>query len=91
MTADEPSIFQNLSPYMRAKLMMASAIVFRRSNWKHWTYGHEKLLGVILWHYETKKEKEFKYNKLLKKHKVDAKVYSKGKWDSPTWQSKKQN
>jgi hypothetical protein len=68
MTADEPSIFENLSSYMRVRLMMASAIVFRVSSWNEWTYGHEKLLGVILWNYETKKERKFKYSKLLKKY-----------------------
>ena len=68
MTADEPSIFENLSPYMKARLMVASAIIFRKSNWKDWTYGHEKLLGVVIWHYEAKKERKFKYSKLLKRH-----------------------
>jgi len=68
MTADEPSIFQNLSPYAKTRLMMASAVVFRISDWKEWTHGHEKLLGVVLWHYETKKESRFKYSKLLKRY-----------------------
>lgn len=68
MTADEPTIFENLSSYTRARLMMASAVVFRKSDWDKWTYGHEKLLGVILWHYESKKEKRFKYSKLLKRY-----------------------
>lgn len=68
MTADEPSIFENLNSYMRARLMIASAIIFRKSNWQNWTYGHEKLLGVVLWHYETKKERRFKYSKLLKRY-----------------------
>lgn len=48
--------------------MIASAIVFRSSSWHNWSYGHEKLLGVVLWHYETKKENNFKYSKLLKRH-----------------------
>ena len=48
--------------------MIASSIVFRESKWEDWTYGHEKILGVVLWHYETKKAERFKYNRLLKKH-----------------------
>jgi len=46
---------------------MASATVFRKSGWKEWTYGHEKLIGVVLWNYESKGEKRFKYSKLLKR------------------------
>jgi hypothetical protein len=68
MTADEPSIFENLNQYMKTRLMMVSAVVFRRSSWDEWTYGHEKLLGVILWHYEAKKENRFKYSKVLKRY-----------------------
>jgi hypothetical protein len=68
MTADEPSIFDDLNSYMKARLMIASAIIFRRSNWKDWTYGHEKLLGVIIWHYEYKREKTFKYSKVLRRY-----------------------
>jgi len=67
MTADEPEIFKNMTPYMRTRLMMASAILFRLSDWKEFSYGHEKLLGVVLWQYENKKEIRFKYNKLFKK------------------------
>jgi len=67
MTADEPEIFQRLTPYMKTRLMMASATVFRKSGWKEWTYGHEKLIGVVLWNYESKGEKRFKYSKLLKR------------------------
>ena len=68
MTADEPTIFQEFSPYMKARLMIASAILFRHSRWENWTYGHEKLLGIALFHFETKKERRFKYSKLLKKY-----------------------
>jgi hypothetical protein len=68
MTLDEPSIFQELHPYTRARLMLASAVLFRKSNWDDWSYGHEKLLGIILWNYETKKQSTFKYSKLLKRH-----------------------
>ena len=48
--------------------MMASAIIFRKSGWNGWSYGHEKLVGVILWNFEAQKEKGFKYSRLLKKH-----------------------
>ena len=68
MTNDDPSIFQNLPPYMRMRLMMAAAIIFRNSDLKNWTYGHQKLLGIVLWNYEKKREKSFKYSKLFKRH-----------------------
>ena len=68
MTSDDPAIFQDIPQYMRTRLMLASSIVFRESKWEDWTYGHEKLFGVVIWHYETKKAENFKYNKLLKKH-----------------------
>lgn len=68
MTADEPSIFENLTPYLRTRLMMASAVIFRKSKLQEWTHGHEKLIGVVLWDYETRKEKRFKYSKVLKKY-----------------------
>ncbi|UCG07347.1 MAG: hypothetical protein JSV83_01450, partial [Desulfobacterales bacterium] len=68
MTADEPSIFESFGSYMRARLMIASAIVFRRSEWDEWTYGHEKLMGVILWYCKAEKQYEFKYSRLLKRY-----------------------
>ena len=68
MTADEPSIFENLTPYMRTRLMMASVVIFRKSQMPNWSHGHEKLVGVVLWHYENRKEKRFKYSKLLKRY-----------------------
>jgi hypothetical protein len=68
MTADDPSIFQNLGSYMRARLMIAAAIIFRKSNWDEWTYGHEKLMGVILWYCEAEKQFQFKYSRLLKRY-----------------------
>ena len=68
MTADDPSIFQNLGSYMRARLMIAAAIIFRKSDWDQWTYGHEKLMGVILWYCEDEKQYQFKYSRLLKRY-----------------------
>ena len=68
MTLDDPSLFQNLPPYMRTRLMMASAVTIRNSDWKDWTYGHEKLLGIVLWNYEYNKEISFKYSRLFKRH-----------------------
>jgi len=53
---------------MRARLMIAAAIIFRKSNWDEWTYGHEKLMGVILWYCEAEKQYRFKYSRLLKRH-----------------------
>jgi hypothetical protein len=68
MTLDDPSLFQNLPPYMRTRLMMAASIIFRNSDLKDWTYGHEKLLGIVLWNYEYNKEISFKYSRLFKRH-----------------------
>ena len=68
MTADDPSLFEQFEPYMRARLMIAAAIIFRKSNWDKWTYGHEKLMGVILWYCEAEKKYQFKYSRLLKRY-----------------------
>jgi hypothetical protein len=68
MTADDPSVFENIGAYMRARLMIASAIIFRKSGWNEWTYGHEKLMGVILWYCEAEKQCNFKYSKVLKRY-----------------------
>ena len=68
MAAEEPFIFQRLNPYMKSRLMIVSSIIFRKSGWDEWSYGHEKLIGVVLWNYETKKEKRFKYNRLFKRY-----------------------
>ena len=68
MTTDQPSIFENLSPYMRTRLMLASAIIFRQSKWSDWTHGHAKLIGVVLWNYEKTRDNRFKYSKLLKRY-----------------------
>jgi hypothetical protein len=68
MTSDEPWIFENLGSYLKARLMIASAIIFRKSGWRDWTYGHEKLIGVVLWHCERRGEKRFKYSGLLKRY-----------------------
>ena len=68
MTADEPSLFENLAPYMQTRLMLASAVIFRESRMQAWTHGHEKLVGVILWNYETRREKAFKYSRVLKRY-----------------------
>lgn len=68
MTADEPAIFENLTPYMQTRLMLASAVIFRESKMQAWTHGHEKLVGVILWNFESKKENAFKYSRVLKRY-----------------------
>jgi len=68
MTADDPSLFEQFEPYMRARLMIAAAIIFRKSDWNKWTYGHEKLMGVILWYCEAEKQYKFKYSRLLKRY-----------------------
>jgi hypothetical protein len=68
MSNEEPSIFQIFPAYMKLRLMFASAILFRISGWKDWSYGHAKLFGVVLWNYEIKEENSFKYSRLLKRH-----------------------
>lgn len=68
MTKDEPGQFDYFGQYMKTRLMMAAAVIFRRSGWKDWTYGHEKLMAIILWHFELNGQTVFKYSKLLKRH-----------------------
>ena len=67
MTEREPKIFKNWSPYMRQRQVMASAVIFKNHGWYEWQVGHSKLYGILLWHYETKKQTSFKYSTTLKK------------------------
>lgn len=45
---------------------MASAIFFRSHGWEDWKIGHAKLLGILLWDFETKDEWKFKYSTTLR-------------------------
>lgn len=63
----EPRLFEGLDEYARQRQVMASAVVFKAYGWHGWQTGHAKLYGILLWHYETKKQTSFKYCKILKK------------------------
>jgi hypothetical protein len=63
----EPRLFKGLDEYVRQRQVMASAVVFKAYGWHGWQIGHAKLYGILLWHYETKKQTSFKYSKILKK------------------------
>ncbi len=67
MTRKEPNLFKNWSAYMRQRQVMASAVIFKNHGWYQWEPGHAKLFGILLWHYEAKKQTRFKYSRLLKK------------------------
>jgi hypothetical protein len=67
MVEREPKLFKNWDPYMRSRQVMVSATIFKNRGWSQWQTGHAKLLGVILWDYETKNHRKFKYNHTLKK------------------------
>lgn len=67
MTEREPELFKNWCSYMKLRQVMASAVVFRDQGWMDWEMGHAKLFGIVLWNYETKKIRKFKYCKTLKK------------------------
>jgi len=67
MTEREPRKFKNWNAYMRQRQVMVSAVIFKSHGWYQWQVGHAKLYGILLWHYETKKQTSFKYSKVLKK------------------------
>ncbi len=46
---------------------MASAVLFKDQGWMDWELGHAKLFGIVLWNFETKKIKQFKYCHTLKR------------------------
>lgn len=63
----EPGLFKGLNEYVKQRQVMASAVVFKAHDWQEWRIGHAKLYGILLWHYESKKQTSFKYGKILKK------------------------
>ncbi len=63
----EPGLFKGLNEYVKQRQVMASAVVFKAHDWQEWQIGHAKLYGILLWHYESKKQTSFKYGKILKK------------------------
>ncbi len=48
--------------------MMIAGAIFRRLGWDDFSYGHAKIFGIILWHYEATKKYVFKYSRLLRRH-----------------------
>ena len=66
MVEREPKLFRNWEPYMKARQVMASAILFRSHGWGDWKIGHAKLIGILLWNFETKKRWKFKYSTTLR-------------------------
>jgi len=68
MVEGEPKLFRNWDPYMKTRQAVASAVIFINHGWFEWQMGHAKLFGVLLWDYEKKGNRKFKYNKTLKKH-----------------------
>ena len=67
MVDREPKLFKNGNPYMKARQVMASAIIFRSHGWADWKIGHAKLFGILLWDFETKKRRKFKYSTTLRR------------------------
>lgn len=67
MTEREPELFKDWCSYMKLRQVMASAVLFKDKGWMDWEMGHAKLFGILLWNYEIKNVKRFKYCKTLKK------------------------
>ena len=67
MTAKDPKLFKDWSSYMRTRQVMLSAVIFKHHGWYGWDTGHVKLFGILLWYFETKNQRSFKYSKTLKK------------------------
>ena len=68
MVEKEPKLFRKWEPYTKVRQVRASAVIFKNHGWFQWQQGHAKLFGVLLWYYETKGNKRFKYSKTLKRH-----------------------
>jgi len=67
MAEREPKLFKNWSNYMRFRQIIASALIFKHHGWSQWEIGHAKLFGILLWDFETRKNKKFKYSTAFKK------------------------
>jgi len=68
MVEGEPKIFGNWEPYVKTRQVVAAGVVFINHGWFKWQMGHARLFGVLLWDYERRGCRKFKYNKTLKKH-----------------------
>jgi hypothetical protein len=67
MSFKEPGMYEGWEPYLRIRQMMIASIIFRNIGWKDFDYGHAKIFGIILWHYECTKNLNFKYCQLLRR------------------------
>jgi hypothetical protein len=67
MVEGEPKLFENWDSYMKLRQVMVSAVIFKTHGWFRWQMGHAKLFGILLWDYETKSMRKFKYSNTLKK------------------------
>jgi hypothetical protein len=67
MVEGEPKLFKNWDPYMKMRQVAASAVIFKHHGWLRWQMGHARLFGVLLWNYESRQSRRFKYSKILKK------------------------
>lgn len=67
MVEGEPKLFKNWDPYMKMRQEAASAVIFKSHGWSRWQKGHARLFGVLLWDYESRKSRRFKYSRVLKK------------------------
>ncbi len=67
MVEGEPKLFRNWDPYMKMRQEAAAAIIFKSHGWSQWQTGHARLFGVLLWDYEIRRKRRFKYSKVLKK------------------------
>ena len=68
MSLKEPAIFQTWKPFLRIRQMMLAAAFFKRIGWYDFSYGHAKMFGIILWHYEGTKDPSFKYSAFIRKN-----------------------
>jgi hypothetical protein len=67
MSFKEPSMYKGWEPFLRIRQMMIASIIFRNIGWKGFDYGHAKIFGIILWHYECTKNPNFRYCELLRR------------------------
>jgi hypothetical protein len=68
MSLKEPAIFQTWKPFLRIRQMVIAAAFFKAIGWENFNYGHAKIFGIILWHYEGTKDLSFNYSVLLRKN-----------------------
>jgi hypothetical protein len=67
MSFKEPSMYKGWEPYLRIRQMMIASLVFKNVGWDNFNYGHAKIFGIIIWHYECTKKSNFRYCELLRR------------------------